>query len=52
MQLPLPKRVVISHSAFPVGGKKDTSAKAVKELSEVRSMTGGRDDRGLQQEHL
>jgi hypothetical protein len=43
MQLPLAKRVVAAVSAYPLGGKKDTSAKAVKEVSmlkEVRSMTG------------
>jgi hypothetical protein len=54
-KLPLAKRVVAAVSAYPVGGKKVTSAKAVKEVSmlkEVRSMTGGRDDGGVQQEHL
>ena len=43
MQLPLAKRVVAAVSAYPLGGKKDTSAKAVKEVSmlkEVRSMKG------------
>ena len=51
MPLPLAKMVVDTLSVCPLGGKKDTSAKAVKEVSMLKE-GGGRDDGRPQQGHL